>query len=51
MKEISVPTDPGQPNNLTGGKISGNLDRRGTCRISPVYAIRNLEGEGMYVNH
>ena len=49
-KEISVPTDPGQPKNLTGGKVSGNKDRRGTCMISPVYAIRGLEDEGTHVN-
>ena len=51
LKEISVPTDPGLPNNLMAGKMSGNIDRRGTCRISPVYATRSLEDEGKHVNH
>jgi hypothetical protein len=51
MKEISVPTDPGQPNNLMGGNVSGIKDRRGTCMISPVYAIRSLEDVGTYANY
>ena len=51
MKEISVPTDPGQLNIFMGGKGSGKKDRRGTCMISPVCAIRNPEDESTHVNH